>query len=139
MTSEERVTTVLNGGIPDRVPYQDAFWATTIERWRTEGLPSDISPSEYFGCEFAHLGGDYSLQLPIENLEQTDNHHIYHDENGATRKDLNTADGWTPGWLEFAIKNRGYIFHTDHSVPNNVSFENYQFARDMLKKYGQYN
>jgi uroporphyrinogen decarboxylase len=106
MTAQERVTTVLNGGIPDRVPYQDAFWATTIERWRTEGLPQNTSPDDYFGCEIAHIGGDYSLQLPIETLEKTDHHHIYRDENGATRKDLNTADGWTPGWLTFAINNR---------------------------------
>ena len=69
MTAQERVTTVLNGGIPDRVPYQDAFWATTIERWHTEGLPQYISPDDYFGCEIAHIGGDYSLQLPIETIE----------------------------------------------------------------------
>ncbi|MDA0710474.1 MAG: hypothetical protein O3B73_09750 [bacterium] len=32
----------------------------------------------------------------------------------------------------------GYLFHTDHSVPNDVSFDNYQFAMAMLKKYGAY-
>jgi uroporphyrinogen decarboxylase len=32
----------------------------------------------------------------------------------------------------------GYIYHSDHSVPNDVSFENYRFAVEMLKKYGRY-
>ena len=106
MTSQERVRIVLDGGIPDRVPYQDAFWATTLQRWRKEGMPPGTSPDAFFGCEIAHLGGDYSLQMAVEDLERTDNHHIYRDENGATRKDLNTADGWTPGWIDFTIKNR---------------------------------
>jgi uroporphyrinogen decarboxylase len=32
----------------------------------------------------------------------------------------------------------GYMFHSDHSVPSDVSFENYQFAIEMLRKYGKY-
>ena len=106
MTSRERLGTVLSGGIPDRVPYQDTFWATTIERWHSEGLPSNISPADHFGCEMARMGGDYTLQFPIRDLELTDRYHVYVDENGATRKDLATSDGWTPGWLGFTIGGR---------------------------------
>ena len=51
MTSKERVRTVLEGGVPDRVPYHDDFWATTVQRWRGEGLPSDVTPGEHFGCD----------------------------------------------------------------------------------------
>lgn len=32
----------------------------------------------------------------------------------------------------------GYIYHSDHSVPNDVSFENYAFAIEMVKRYGAY-
>jgi len=32
----------------------------------------------------------------------------------------------------------GYIFHSDHSIPPNVSFENYKFALECAKKYGSY-
>jgi uroporphyrinogen decarboxylase len=94
----------MSGQTPDRVPYHDAFWATTIERWRKEGMPDDVSPEEYFGCEFARINADYSLQMDVQLLEETDRSRVYFDENGAKRKDLLTADGWTPGWLDFAVQ-----------------------------------
>ena len=106
MRSRERIQTVLSGGVPDRVPYQDSFWAATVQRWRTEGLPADISPDDYFGCEMARLGGNYSLQLPVQMLEESDRYRVYIDENGATRKDMSTLDGWTPNWMDFRIKSR---------------------------------
>lgn len=32
----------------------------------------------------------------------------------------------------------GYIYHSDHSIPNNVSFEQYCRILDLVQKYGQY-
>jgi uroporphyrinogen decarboxylase len=32
----------------------------------------------------------------------------------------------------------GYIYHSDHSVPNSVSLENYRFALALVKQYGAY-
>lgn len=32
----------------------------------------------------------------------------------------------------------GYIYHSDHSVPNAVSLENYAFAIELVKQYGAY-
>lgn len=32
----------------------------------------------------------------------------------------------------------GYIYHSDHSVPSNVSFENYKFTMELVKEYGRY-
>ena len=31
----------------------------------------------------------------------------------------------------------GYIYHSDHSVPNNVSFDRYEHVLDLVRKYGQ--
>ncbi len=104
MTSRERVSMVMSGKVPDRVPFHDSYWGTTVQRWRNEGLPGNISPDEYFGCEIARLGGDYSLQLPGEIIEETERYRVYRDSNGATRRDLRTPDGWTPQWLDFSIK-----------------------------------
>jgi len=106
MTSQERLRTVLAGGVPDRVPYVDSFWTTTVERWRREGLPERVSPGEHFGCEMARIGGDYTLQYPVKVVEETERDRTYVDENGAMRKDLNTSDGWTPHWLSFSVNGR---------------------------------
>jgi uroporphyrinogen decarboxylase len=32
----------------------------------------------------------------------------------------------------------GYIYHSDHSVPNSVSFDNYSYAIELVKQYGSY-
>lgn len=40
--------------------------------------------------------------------------------------------------LPVAMKGGGYIYHSDHSVPPTVSWDNYRFAMEMLDKYGAY-
>jgi uroporphyrinogen decarboxylase len=40
--------------------------------------------------------------------------------------------------ITIAKQGGGYIYHSDHSVPPTVSWENYQFAMEMVLKYGQY-
>ncbi len=32
----------------------------------------------------------------------------------------------------------GYIYHSDHSIPNNVSFQQYQRVLELVRKYGEY-
>ncbi len=106
MLPRDRVAAALSGDDADRVPYQDAFWSTTVQRWRAEGLPADSSPHDYFGCEIARLGGDYTLQLPVENIEETERYRIYRDTNGATRKEISEGDDWTPHYLAYGIESR---------------------------------
>jgi len=40
--------------------------------------------------------------------------------------------------FEAAKKGGGYIYHSDHSVPKNVSFQEYQKVMELVKKYGIY-
>lgn len=40
--------------------------------------------------------------------------------------------------FEVAKKNGGYIYHSDHSIPNNVSFQQYCRVMELVKKYGVY-
>ena len=40
--------------------------------------------------------------------------------------------------LAIAMADGGYIYHSDHSVPPSVSFENYQYVMEMVEKYGAY-
>jgi uroporphyrinogen decarboxylase len=32
----------------------------------------------------------------------------------------------------------GYVFHTDHSVPPGTTLETYQFALELVERYGKY-
>jgi uroporphyrinogen decarboxylase len=40
--------------------------------------------------------------------------------------------------IPVAKKGGGYIYHSDHSVPDNVSFEQYKRVMDLVLKYGTY-
>ena len=40
--------------------------------------------------------------------------------------------------LEVAMVGGGYIYHSDHSVPNNVSFQQYCRVIELVRKYGVY-
>lgn len=105
LTSRERVARVLVGEVPDRVPLSDSYWTTTIERWRREGLPLDVAPQAYFGTdEIARIGGDYTMQFPERVLEESATMRLYWDSDGALRRDLHVAEGWTSQWLDFTIK-----------------------------------
>ncbi len=40
--------------------------------------------------------------------------------------------------VTFAKKGGGYVYHSDHSVPNNVSLERYRYVLELVRKYGAY-
>ena len=40
--------------------------------------------------------------------------------------------------FEVAMPGGGYIYHSDHSVPNNVSFDQYRYVMELVAKYGRY-
>lgn len=54
---------------------------------------------------------------------------------GGTFEDIENEIG---GKIPVAMKDGGYIYHSDHSIPHLVSFENYCYAMKMLDKYGKY-
>ncbi len=51
-----------------------------------------------------------------------------------------------PGPIEKEIREKvsaakvggGYIYHSDHSIPNTVSFKNYQRVIELVRRYGKY-
>jgi uroporphyrinogen decarboxylase len=40
--------------------------------------------------------------------------------------------------ISFAKQGGGYIYHSDHSVPKNVSFTNYRRVIELVRRYGAY-
>ncbi len=89
----------------DRIPIHDSPWQATIDRWRSEGLPSGVSPSDYFGYEIAGFGADTSPRFPVEILHQNDEYIIERNPYGEVRK--NHRDySTTPMIIDYACKSR---------------------------------
>ena len=102
MTSRERVLLAIEHQEADRIAIQDSPWATTIERWRKEGLPEDKGPQDYFGYEFRANSADTTLQLPVEKKEETDEYTIATTGDGAIRKNWKGRTS-TPELIGFTI------------------------------------
>ncbi|HNS33553.1 MAG TPA: uroporphyrinogen decarboxylase family protein [bacterium] len=77
-----------------------------------------ISLKEKFGDKISFMGG-IDVRLMSEN-----------DTAGIEEEIKNK--------FEAAKKNGGYIYHSDHSIPKNVSFQQYCRVMELVKKYGNY-
>jgi uroporphyrinogen decarboxylase len=77
-----------------RGPVTDSPWEATLERWRREGLPGEISFEDYFGLDrFAHIGVDNSPQFPEQTLEMTDTYTVTTTRWGPTLKNWRPMGG----------------------------------------------
>ena len=88
MTSRERVLMALNHKNADRIPIHDSPWGATITRWHKEGLPEDMSPTEYFGYEIVSYEADLTPRFPIKVLERNDEYIITTTPQGGKRKNV---------------------------------------------------
>jgi uroporphyrinogen decarboxylase len=105
MDSRERIKLALGHREPDRVPIHDNPWDATVDRWRSEGLPSGVPPSDYFGFELVGFGADTSPQFPIEVLSEDDEYIEERNSFGGVRKnhrDFST----TPMIIDYPCKSR---------------------------------
>ncbi len=105
MTSRERILMALNHQEPDRVPFHDSPWVSTVERWHNEGLPKDISPAEYFDFAIVSFGADTSPRFPVEVVEETDEYIVNTTPFGGKRRDHKDYSS-TPEIIEYPCKNR---------------------------------
>ena len=106
MNSHQRVKAAYEFKEPDRVPIFDAYWPETVERWRTEGLPADVSPWDHFDTDIRMITCiDHSLMLPEKIIEQTDEYIIKTDGYGITAKTFKHKTT-TPHYMDFLIKTR---------------------------------
>ena len=79
------------------------------------------------------------------NIEGDDLGHLGSDDSGFLRDVRAMADP-DPSVIEEEIKTKiprakkggGYIYHSDHSVPTNVSFEQYRRVLELAREYGAY-
>ncbi|MDO8585971.1 MAG: uroporphyrinogen decarboxylase family protein, partial [Armatimonadota bacterium] len=115
MDSRERILATLAGEIPDRVGRTDEIWSETLVRWRREGLGQEEDPADRFHFDMGGLTGfDWTLRLPREVLEETDEYVIHRDANGTTKKEYTRESGHTPHWLGHTLKTgRDWFDHKD--------------------------
>ncbi|MGI5818337.1 MAG: uroporphyrinogen decarboxylase family protein [Armatimonadota bacterium] len=106
MTSRERITAVIRGEEPDRIPMHDSPWASTITRWRSEGLPEDTGVDEFFGFDtWRRLGADLSPRYEAGVVEETDEYIIETSPWGETARRWKHRAS-VPEFLDFTIKDR---------------------------------
>jgi len=103
LTSHERFRRMYEHREADRVPIVDGPWEATIERWRREGMPEDVSFVDYFGLDhMAHIGVDNSPRYEARVIEETDTCVVKTTSWGATLKTWKHAAS-TPEFLAFTI------------------------------------
>ncbi|MBN1916359.1 MAG: hypothetical protein JW889_00505 [Verrucomicrobia bacterium] len=103
LTSHERFKRMYEHRAADRIPIIDGPWEATIERWRHEGLPSDVSFVDYLDLDrVAGIHVDTSPRYERKVIEETDEYRIETSRWGATMKNWKHAAS-TPEFLAFTI------------------------------------
>lgn len=106
VTSKERIIAALEHREADRTPIWESFWGATIARWKSEGMPEDADPTEYFGLDPTHTTAiDWTAQFERETIEETDEYTIFRNNNGAMQKSFKGHES-TPLWWDFPITDR---------------------------------
>lgn len=103
------MTLVFRHEQPDRVPFWDSPWNSTISRWKKEGMPENFTGEnyfDYFGLDkIARIQPDNSPRFDEILLEKNETHKVYTTKWGATQKEL-IGEDTTPEFLDFKIKTR---------------------------------
>lgn len=121
MTSQKRFKRMYEHRPADRIPVTDKPWNATVERWRREGMPKDVSYAEFFGFDVTHswiVGTERLLMALVENPE-------------AMEAEMRKV-------VPVVKESGGYVFSSDHSVPSNVSLESFRHVVELAKKLGRY-
>ena len=140
MTSRERVLLALQHKEADRVAIQDSPWGTTINRWRQEGLPQNVSVSDYFGYEFTGVGADLSFRLPTKVLEETDEYVITQGSMGSIVKNWKHSTS-TPELIGFTINSREKYYEHKPLLQwdrSRVNWEAGLAAQEAARKAGKF-
>ena len=100
-----------------------------IPRFIEDGLTC-LQPLEVkAGMDLIQLKKDFGEKLAF--MGGIDVRAMANPDPGVIEKEISTK-------IPFAKKGGGYIYHSDHSVPNNVSFEQYERILRLVRQYGTY-
>jgi uroporphyrinogen decarboxylase len=105
VNARERVLAALNFEEADRIPIHDTLWEVTVDRWHSEGLPTDVSPNEFFDYDMVWFGADTSPLFPVKTLEETDRYITETTPYGGIRRNHKDLSG-TPELIDYPCKTR---------------------------------
>jgi len=105
MTSRERIRAALNFETPDRLPCNESPWEDTVEAWRQQGLPAEVSLADYFGFDIQTMSLDVSPRFEQRLLRREGEYIVYTDRQGYTVRKLDGKCG-TMEFLEHRTADR---------------------------------
>lgn len=106
------------GYITEFIPYFIEAGFDCIQPLEVKAGNNMLELKKRFGDQLAFMGG-------------IDVRAMAHPDPTVIEKEISTK-------IPFAKKGGGYIYHSDHSVPSNVSFQQYCHAIELVRKYGAY-
>ncbi|MCM8768665.1 MAG: hypothetical protein NC911_03150 [Candidatus Omnitrophica bacterium] len=109
MNNRERFIRTLKFLPCDHPPiYPEPVWLTTLQTWRKQGLPENVTVAEYFGLEplnFIYAGPQTGIFPPFQEqvIKEVDGWIIKIDRYGRTIRDYKHQTTM-PEWLDFPVK-----------------------------------
>jgi len=107
------------GNVNAFVPYFIEAGLTCLQPLETKAGMNVIDLKTKYGNKLAFMGG-----IDVRAMSAED-HRVIEEEIRAK--------------VGIAKQGGGYIYHSDHSVPDDVSFEQYKRVIELVHKYGKYN
>ena len=84
MTSRQRVKAAINFQPPDRLPCSESIWPDTLDLWRSQGMPPDVSPEDYFDFDICSMSLDCSPRYEQKIISRDAPWYTYQDRWGYT-------------------------------------------------------
>ena len=110
MNPRERFLNTMHFEPVDRIPlWEWGPWATTVARWRSEGMPGTGGVPQFTDCDpRLDCGVSFAMIPPFERivLEEDENTITYISEKGQRLRELRQRELSMPEHLEYPVKNR---------------------------------
>ncbi|MCS7120335.1 MAG: hypothetical protein NZ952_03930 [Candidatus Bathyarchaeota archaeon] len=107
------------GRVKDLIPYFIEEGINCLQPLEVKAGMDLVELKEKFGDKISFMGGIDARLMALDDLRAI--------EDEIRKKIMAAKEGG------------GYIYHSDHSIPKNVSFQNYMRVIELVKKYGEYN
>ena len=111
MNNRQLFLEIMNYGSFDRMPVCHWWqWTETLERWRNEGLPADMSIHKYLGVPHHWVGVGANVELfpkfEEQLIEDLGDSRIYRDTNGVVCQAWKNRSN-IPHYIDFTLKTPG--------------------------------